>query len=67
MFNEYLNPVDVDVDAVGVGFVYGTIDVGKSPTASGISGPSTGLASMPTYMSGGMFVGVAGAALVAAF
>ncbi|KAJ5211124.1 hypothetical protein N7491_010944 [Penicillium cf. griseofulvum] len=35
------------------------------PTVS--TSTSTGLASMPTYMSGGMFVGVAGAALVAAF
>ncbi|KAJ5365759.1 hypothetical protein N7517_008645 [Penicillium concentricum] len=37
------------------------------PTVSTSTSTSTGLASMPTYMSGGMFVGVAGAALVAAF
>ncbi|OQE38438.1 hypothetical protein PENCOP_c008G08628 [Penicillium coprophilum] len=36
------------------------------PTVSMSTSTSTGLASMPTYMPGGMFVGVAGAALVAA-
>ncbi|KAJ5519763.1 hypothetical protein N7463_000216 [Penicillium fimorum] len=38
-----------------------------TPTPTASTSTSTGLASMPTYMSGGMFVGVAGAALVAAF
>ncbi|KOS36285.1 hypothetical protein ACN38_g12987 [Penicillium nordicum] len=37
------------------------------PTPTASTSTSTGLASMPTYMSGGMFAGVAGAALVAAF
>jgi hypothetical protein len=38
----------------------------RKPTPTPTS-TSTGLASMPTYMPGGMFVGVAGAALIAAF